>query len=181
MAVGSGFALQDFMSKGRDFSRGYLFYVSITPEGGGPYGPEEIKYLVKSTNLPSSTITVAETNWQGNTYKLGTTQEFSDWTVSFLCDPNDDIRKTFFNWSTKTHNVETNIHGAPGIGTDGYLREIKVTHIHHNMDSVPIMGYKLIGAWPSVVGELSLDYSAKDMATFDVTFQYQYHVSEDLL
>jgi len=168
------YALQNFMSNNQDFARGYVFYVFITPFGAGGTSQDQIKYLVKSSNLPSSSITVAETNWQGNVYKLGTTQEFSDWTVSFLVDPDDAIRRTFVEWSRLIHDPESNYHGNPGNGNSGYLQDIRVMHLKHYFGT-PNMEYKLIGAWPSVVGEMSLDYGAKDMATFDVTFQYQYH------
>ena len=39
----------------------------------------------------------------------------------------------------------------------------------------PVHKMKLIGAWPTTVAELTLDYSAKDIATFDVTWRYIRH------
>lgn len=172
--MANGFSLQEFMSKNKDFARGYTFYVSIaSPYGvssGQKSSEEDIKYLAKSTVLPTNTITVAETNWQGNAYKLGTTHEFAEWSVSFNVDIKDNIRHTFASWSKGIHNPSTNEHGRPAT----YLFDLWVEHIDQYTGS-PIMAYKLIGAWPSAVGELTLDYAAKDMATFDVTFTYQYH------
>ena len=43
---------------------------------------------------------------------------------------------------------------------------------HLNAQGDPIMKYKLISAWPNTIGEMSLDYSSKEVATFDVTLKY---------
>jgi hypothetical protein len=54
------------------------------------------------------------------------------------------------------------------------MQDISVEHISH-VTNKNIMTYNLIKAWPSSVGELALDYGSQDVATFDVTFAYQYH------
>jgi hypothetical protein len=36
-------------------------------------------------------------------------------------------------------------------------------------------------AWPQEVGAVSLDYATNDLATFDVNFSYQYHVTDTAL
>lgn len=43
---------------------------------------------------------------------------------------------------------------------------------HLNSQGDPIMKYKLVSAWPSTVGEMTLDYSSKEVATFDLTFKF---------
>ena len=162
------FDLSAFIGKNLDFARGYTFYCTLpTPITG-----ERAKYLVKSTALPDSTIGVTEANWQGNVYKLGTTHEYGDFTVSFNVDIVDNIRKQFLKWAKKIHDVETNKHGSPG----QYMQDITLEHLNHNTGNM-ILEYKLVKAWPSSVGEMTLDYSAKDLATFNVTFAYQYFLT----
>lgn len=148
----------------KDYSRGYTFYF-IPPAALG----EDTKFLCKSTALPADTITVAEADWQGNKYKVATTHEYGDLTVSFLVDPTDTLRWRLSNWSNQIHSRVDNLHGTPA----GYMEDFYLEHIsHYNGD--PIMTYKIKMGWPSSVGELSLDYSSKDLATFDVTFTYQW-------
>jgi hypothetical protein len=170
MGTGTGFSLDDFMSKNRDFARGYTFYAQIR---GGGLDSDDIKYLVKASSLPASTIPVAEVNWQGNKYKLGTTQEFQEFTITYNVDPDDDIRKRFLEWERNIHSPVTNIHGDP----NAYMADIELNHLSHRDGSI-IMTYFLIQAWPTGVGALTLDYGTKEVAYFDVTFAYQYHTTD---
>ena len=159
------FDLSKFMGAVKDFARGYTFYVTI------PYLSDDNVYLVKSSSLPVGTINPIETDWQGNKYKLAGTQEYTDFTVTFNVDTKDKIRQEFVGWQKFVHDTETNMHGDP----DKYMNNITVTHISH-MTNESIMEYELVRAWPTSVGELALDYSSQDVATFDVTFAYQYHI-----
>lgn len=161
------FNLDGFIGANKDLARGYTFYINV--QNYNVQG-ETQKYLVRSSSLPTSTVTPAETNWQGNVYKLGTTQEFADFTVTYSVDINDDIRKNYEDWLKNIHNPETNLHGPPA----EYMADIQLEHVSHRDGSV-IMTYNLVLAWPTVVGEMALDYSSKDLATFEVTFAYQYH------
>ena len=166
------FNLDAFIGANADFSRGYTFYATVR----GPYMKPDDKYLVRSSRLPTSVTDQAELNWQGMKYKIGTTQSYSDFTISYQVDVRDDIRYAYETWMNRDiHNPTTNQHGIVGGFTGGYLGEVVLEHISHTDLERPIMTYKLRGAWPINIGELALDYSAKDVATFDVTFAYQYH------
>ena len=67
----ASFNLDGFMNKVKDYSRPYLFYCKIF---NSPLSGDHV-YLVKSTKLPAQTITKTEADWQGNKYKLATTNE----------------------------------------------------------------------------------------------------------
>lgn len=80
------------------------------------------------------------------------------------------------------HNPETNVHGAPTevggnvpVGGVPYFGRVVLEHLGEAGQT--IMKYGLVGAFPSTVGELTLDYSARDVAVFTVTFTYQHHVT----
>jgi len=164
----AGFNLSSFISDNRDFARGYTFYASV-PTKSAEFG----KKLVKSTRLPTSTIPVAEVNWQGNKYKLGTTQEYAEFTITYNVDPETNIRRGYLNWMNDIHDSRDNVHGEP----KEYMHTITLEHLSHRTGG-PIMIYSLLYAWPSSVGELALDYGTKEVATFDVTFNYQWHEVE---
>ena len=161
----AGFNLDSFIADNRDFARGYTFYASIQSRDG-----EFGKKLVKSSKLPTSTIPAADVNWQGNKYKIGTTQEYGDFTITYNVDPADKIRRIYLQWMNDVHNVQNNIHGDPST----YMQDITLEHLSHRT-GISIMVYTLVYAWPSSVGELGLDYGTKEVATFDVTFNYQWH------
>jgi len=165
--MANGFSLDEFMSANADFARGYTFYVDF---GVNSYLDVNTRFLVKSSSLPVGTISPIETNWQGNIYKLGSTQEFTDFTVSFNADTEGLLRTNFTSWQQDVHNPETNKHGNP----NDYMIDMQVQHLSHITGDV-MQEYKLVKAFPSSVGELALDYASKEIATFDVTFSYQRH------
>lgn len=151
---------------GKDYSRGYTFYFIPPPS----FMVEDHKYLCRSTALPADTIAVAEADWQGNKYKVGTTHDYGEINVSFLVDPDDALRSNLLKWSNTIHNRKTNWHGYPST----YMQDFILQHISHYNGNT-ILEYTIKLAWPSSVGELALDYTSKDLATFDVTFTYQWH------
>lgn len=165
----SGFNLDEFMAANADYARGYTFYISVH---GSFMNTEQQKFLVKSSTLPASTIPQAEVNWQGNAYKIGTTQEFAEFTITYSVDINDDIRLRYEDWMKYIHDPKTNVHGDP----TQYMVGIDLEHISH-ANGATLMTYQLVGAWPSNITEMALDYASKETATFDVTFTYQYHTT----
>lgn len=162
------FNLSKFMGETKDFSRGYTFYIMMNPPVG--LGASPLMYYVRASNLPASTIEQATTSWQGNAYKLGTTQSFEDWTCTFNVDINDDVHKTMTAWTHLVHNANSNQHGAPS----DYMIDVVLQHLDHQSGAI-INEYTLHGSWPTSVGQMALAYDAKDLAQFDVTLAYQYH------
>lgn len=161
-----GFKLDAMMGKYKDFARGYLFYAQVTsPVGINSDHP----YLVKSTSLPKQTIEQKEVDWQGNKYKFGGTSTFDAFTINFRCDAAQSLRNQFITWMRAVHNPISNIHGNP----DSYFGGIDLTQL--NGRGEPIVSYKLFKAFPTEVGEISLDYGTTDVSEFSVTFSYQYH------
>jgi hypothetical protein len=173
MGADASFNLNNFISNqtNHDFARGYTFYVAF--EDSNISVGEKGRYLVKSSTLPAEQIEQTVANWQGNEYKIGTTSTYSDFNVDFNVDVKDTIRKDFLKWKEDIHNVKTNIHGIP----TNYMKTITLEHLSHTTGE-KILTYKLHLAWPSNVGEITLDYSAKEIATFSVTFAYQWHTTE---
>lgn len=167
------FDLTSFKSAYKDFARGYTFYAKIE---NSQYFDDNNSYLVKSTMLPATTIDEMEADWQGYKYKLGTTPTYDDFTINFNIDIESDIRNKFLQWSVNINNPVNNQHGQPGDGS--YFSDIILKHLNAQGDTIQI--FRLVDAWPKTVGEVTLDYSAKESATFDVTFTYQFHTIEGI-
>jgi hypothetical protein len=160
-----------------DFMRNYLFYCKIVQAPAGILGgalQNNHPYLVTSANLPTTTIGHAEAAFQGNTYRVGTTTEFEDYTVTFRADVNHDLRREFLRWANIIHNPITNVHGTP----TSYHGKMALDHI--GPDGQVKMKYNFIKIWPKVVGEIALEHTSKDFSTFPVTFSYQYHYADSV-
>jgi hypothetical protein len=167
-----GFNLDSMVGTYKDFARGYLFYAKVTGKGGS--FDKDHPYLVNSTTLPAQSIEPITTNWQGNEYKIGGVNSFSDFPITFKSDVKQDLRAQFLKWAQLIHDPVTNVHGNP----NDYFGQVDLTQIDVNGEGV--MSYSLINAWPSGIGEITLDYGNKEISTFDVTFTYQYHVVENI-
>lgn len=163
------FNIDDFKANWQDLSRVYNFYILIDNPAGGDTGTT--RYLVQSSSMPPTTIDPIEVNWQGMVFPLGSTQTFSDWTVTFRLDSSSQLRKDFMNWQKMVHDPVTNVHGSP----NDYMQDQEIQNLDPQGSIIEKL--KLINAWPTTVGELTLDYGSKEVHTFDVTFRYLYHMS----
>ena len=181
-----GFNLDDFTSVFEGGARSYLFmyiptfpfpqeikletYLDIT-------GDEEsiddlkdskmISYHVRSTTLPESNVEELILNWQGLDFKVAGKRSYLDWTITFNVDINYEIREDFEQWVDK-------ISSKDGHGDIKQYMQDQTLYLL-NGEGTKVSTVKLVDAWPKNVGAVSLDYSAMDIAQFDVTFSYQYH------
>lgn len=128
-------------------------------------------YLVKAASLPQSDIEEITTSWIGQQYKMASRRTTGDWTVTFVVDNDGKILKRFWDWQNIIHNPEANIYGKPVT----YMADQEI-HLLGFDTGATICVYKLYGAWPKSIGQVQLDYGTNEVAQFDVTFSYQYHV-----
>lgn len=158
------FDISKFMSHYDDFARTYLFNCKIDnmEKNINPF-------LVKATKLPEHTLAELEADWQGLKYTIASSMEKGDFNITFYMDKNGEPRREFVKWSERIHDPEHNVYGNP----KDYMKDITLTML--NGQNKNIIGYHIIGAWPKSIGEVTLDYSTKEIATFDVTFAYQFH------
>ena len=130
---------------------------------------EGLPMLVRTTTLPSSTISDSLTHWMGQDIKMVGKQTFEDWTVTFNIDSEGIILNKFYEWQKIVHDPEFNTYG----NHDSYFADQTVYLL--NSSGVSICEYKLYGAWPKIIGAVNLDYSSSDVSQVDITFSYQFH------
>jgi len=152
----------------QDFARGYLFYCYF--DNMPVSWNQDYTYLVRTTNLPESSIEEMTVSWQGFDYKLASTQTFADFTITFSTDTELGVRDSFVKWATMIHDPSTNQHGDP---RDYMSAEITLQPLDRDGDEIG--EYILHRCWVKSVGTATLDYTAKDVMTFDVTFSYLWH------
>lgn len=168
----AGFNIDSFKANFQNAARQNLFYIYLDiPDS--VLGTDKTVYLVRASGLPESTIDQIEIPWQGQSFKFGSSHTYSDWNVTFAVDIDAQIRKDFITWQELVHNPTSNEHGTPS----DYMRTQRAVLLDGS--GSPIMEYKLFNAWPSTVSEITLDYSAKEYAQFDVTFTYTYHTADN--
>jgi len=180
-------SIDSFKSNFYGGARAYLFeYVPMFPINLYATGSEQSKssaYLVKSTTFPEDSVEEIIVNWQGADFKMAGKRTFSDWTISFNVDRNSKLRETFDLWMSNMHSFKAKVDNIETAGSMRYgnLNEYMITQELSMLDwdgSTVIGSVKMYYAWPKSVGAITLDYSSMEIASFDVTFAYQYHIIE---
>ena len=162
-----GFDIESFRGNFTGGAKSYLFsYVPMIPTGGNA---EMMSYLVNSTSLPANAIEEVPVTWQGFDFKMAGKSSYVAWDVVFRVDKDAEIRASFEQWQRFIHDPTSNVYSSPS----QYMMDQHVTLL--NDSGGEICTYDIIGAWPSVVSDVPLDYTSTDLAIFTVTFTYQYH------
>jgi len=182
------FDLDSFASNFNIGARSCLFMVALSLGEwlSGEMTNEKVSYFVKSSSLPEANANEILISTRGIDLKFAGKRSYSDWTVTFNCDENYIIRNAFEGWMQhiQPSNVPDNTYGTMG----EYQRDLTFYMLRGNYSTpnqtTEITGSMIAGklslkdAWPKSVGSISFDYSSSGIATFDVTFSYNYYISK---
>lgn len=160
------FTLEDFKANFEGGAKQYLFYIKPTIPG---IGTEEATYMVSTGALPGRSFEEEIASWQGMDFKVAGKSTFETWDVTFRVDRNANIRYAFEEWMNRIHDPITNIRSLPR----DYMED-QIAQLLDETGSV-ILTYKIHDAWPSNLATVDLDYAGSEIATFTVTFTYQYY------
>lgn len=117
--------------------------------------------------------------------KRPTLAVFSEWTASFYCDVNGDIRKFFEEWMGVISNLNISQKGRTTNGLNVYDFQypnkyqtiIEIAQFDSSGEIVNI--YKLINAYPVMISEQQMDWSQGDaILKNNITFAYEYWTSD---
>lgn len=169
-----GMNIDTFISKFKTGARSYLFYMEPKFQGNTSLASVDARYLVKSTSLPTSSFEELTASWQGFDYKAAGKRSYDNWTVSFNVDYGAKIRTAYIDWMNLILDPRTN---KPSLPSEYMADQVVSLLSVENFE--PVLTYNLWRAWPSQVGEVTLDYADSAYATFDVTFTYLYFTSTD--
>jgi len=129
---------------------------------------EASQFLIKTAELPGSTITPIIIPFRGRQLKISGDRTFDPWTVTVINDNEFTIRKVMEDWMAEMNNHEDN----QGANT-GYFADMSVAQLDRN--GVELAKYNLVGAWPSDLGPISVSFDNENqIEEYQVTFQYQY-------
>lgn len=171
----AGFDIDSYRANFQAGARAYLFSCKpMFPLQIINADTDQATYLTRSSTLPAGSLEPITTNWQGFDFKMAGKYTFAEWSIMFNVDVDADILKWYIDWQRLILDPTSNEHGAPV----DYMIDQVVELL--GLDGDTILKYKLVGAWPSNVEAVTLDYATNDTAQFNVTFNYQYHVIDRL-
>lgn len=155
------------------------------------------QFLIKSAQVPSSDIGVAQVPYRGRELKLAGDRSFEPFSCTIINDGEFRIRKGFEAWSRAINANTENTSELAFLGSGsnlGYTADIvlnllsrdgvapernpanvtNTTGIAGDKNNI-IRKYKMYGAWVSSIGGLDLSYDANNQVSeFSVVFQYQF-------
>lgn len=185
------FNLNEFRSKlSLDGARPNLFQVRLTlPSfsvgGVATQAQTKLSFMIKSAQLPGSTLGIAPVFYFGRELKFAGNRTFPDWTVTIINDEDFSIREAFERWMNSINSHAANVRDQNAYSPTLYTADLYVDQFaknnnqgSSNPDSTfdgAIKTYKFIGAFPTDVSPIDLDWGSNDtIEEFTVTFSYQW-------
>ena len=109
----------------------------------------------KAATLPEATVAEIEVGYFGRRIKVAGERAFMDWPVTVINDENFVMRALLEAWSNGINRLEANIRDLL-FDVEGYKSDMVVRQ--YSKTGVEIRAYQMIGAWPSQVSAISLDW-----------------------
>jgi hypothetical protein len=181
------FNIARFKSEGltRDGARPSLFQVELTfpPSVASLATTVKGSFVCSASQLPASLIAEVRVPYFGRFIKVKGDREFQDWPVTVMNDEDFILREAFEAWQDQMNYLESNIEDT-NLYPTGYKVDMRIHQFAK--DGKPgtepggiIRSYVLVGAWPTQIGSINLDWSDTNrIETFDVTFAYDYWIPE---
>jgi hypothetical protein len=132
------------------------------------------RFMVQSTAIPASTIGSIDVPYFGRKLKVAGDRTFAPLNVTIMNDENFAIRKALEEWSDRIaghRSATSQFRGGNQNGT--YTTELALTQFGRQGNR--IRTYKFIGAFPTTLSEIALDWNTADtIETYTCEFSYQY-------
>lgn len=134
----------------------------------------QFRFVCRAASVPPSALGTIEVPYFGRKIKLAGDRVFASWQVTVMNDEDYSIRSMLEKWSNALNTIETNIRRP--VGELNYKSDILVRQFGKNgAGNAPIRVYRLVGAFPTVISPIDLDWNATDqIENFSVTFEYDY-------
>ena len=159
-------------------ARPSLFKVIFDYPSGIPDPPIKASFLVKSTTIPASTIGSYDVFYHGKAIHVAGDRTFDTWDTTIFNDEDFGIRNTLENWmgSISNHKLNTrdkNIFQSND-RSEGDSAKYKTTLkvIQYSKAGEELREYKFVGAWPSVLSTINLDWSTQEIEEYTCTWVY---------
>ena len=158
-------------------ARPSLFNVRLSvPQGIGidNVSVQKFEFVCRTAELPASSVGEFDIPYFGRKIKLAGDRTFADWQVNVMNDEDFAVRSMFEAWSNALNRMVSNVRD-PALAREGYKTDLEV--IQYSKDGEIIRSYAIVGAFPTEIGAISLDWDSQNsIENFPVTFAYDYWV-----
>jgi phage tail-like protein len=141
-----------------------LFEVEFSKMG------QQFSYLCQATNVPAFTVNPIEVPYFGRKIKVAGDRTYAEWTTTVMIDEDFRTRDIVEKWSMDINQGDTN---RRTLFNEQYKEDVTIK-MYGKAGNV-LRRYKLIGAWPTDVGTIDLDWNTTDtIAIYSVTWAFDY-------
>jgi hypothetical protein len=155
-------------TKTADYNRQYLFKVFFNKQMPGVEVPF-ITYFVAATQSPVETTGIINVDWMNSQVKLGGRTLYEPWSVTVRDDASSVAYRYFKEWRKLVYQPSGVAGGQANIPRD-YKASLDLQLLDNR--GVPSRGYKLQGAWPGSIGQITLEYATEGIVTFPVSINF---------
>ncbi len=134
---------------------------------------QDFKFLCKATTLPGDTIDVATVTYMGRGINIPSNRAAVQWTTTIYNDEGMEIRNNVESWMEQLNSHKSNVRAASMTQIQSYTGTLKVKTFGKAGGVIP-KSYEFIDAWPSAIGEITVDWETNDIQTYDVTWEFSY-------
>ena len=171
------FAVTEFKSNLKQGgARPSLFKVEFQYPSGITTPPTKAEFLVKSTTIPASTVGSYDVFYHGKAIKVAGDRTFDTWDTTIINDEDFGIRHTLENWMSiiSSHKLNTRNKQAFADMSEGDVAKYKSTLKVRQFSKAgaELRAYKFIGAWPSSLSTINLDWGTQEIEEFTCTWIY---------
>ena len=176
------FSIDDFTSR---FKQGgalaSLFKAKLLSTKGSADASSiaDFEFLCKATTLPGDTIDVATVTYMGRGINIPSNRAAVQWTTTIYNDEGMEIRNHVENWMEQLNSHRTNVRAEKKSKINSYTGTLKVATFAKEGGDSEKKVYEFLNAWPSAIGEITVDWETNEIQTYDVTWEFAYWRSID--
>jgi len=147
-------------------ARSSLFEVRFDTKPGGV--KDIVPFMVKTAELPASTVGAAEVAYFGRRVKIAGDRTFGDWTVTIINDEDFAIRKSIESWMNSINGHVSNLNT---VGTAPNDYKIDANIVQFSKTGEELETYKFAGMFPTELSTIALSWDAgPEPQEYTVTF-----------
>ena len=140
-----------------------------------------LSWLCDTINIPSRSLTTTEFRTYGLPVKRPYGSVYTESQMEFLCTRNMGEKKFFDAWLNYIFNNRT----YDMAYYDNYWTDIDIYHFDRTATDASDLEkstyhIKLIDAYPTLVGEISMNHTASEVLKIPITFTYKKYVHADI-
>lgn len=173
------FNIDQFKVNGLQYggARPALFQVAVSPPaaiGLDLTSTRKFEFTARTASLPEMTVGSVDIPYFGRKIKIAGDRTFNDWTITVMNDEDFGVRAMFEKWSNAINRLVTNTRQAD-VNVENYKATMDV--IQFSKDGSIIRSYQIIGAFPTTVEAIALDWDTTNtVETFNIGFAYDYWI-----